>query len=646
MQAEIAALLVFAAAVALPLAAICWPRVHRSSSPDFLQSGAVSPCASDAIRWPALNVSPQAAELTHMDAADKEYLMGLVLRTLGGPPADEPEAEQRPAPALCVAELDTALFVTLYGPGGARLRAMANEKNLAQSALKAAEELSKDPSLEEYGFGSGRNVRARIDILTRARPLSQEQKMWLGLAEFGSPAGIALATENGLEFFLPADAADFGAATYHDMMRYVCRKAAMPGELWRTTGCLLYYVEAVSFVNEARGATRCLDTPRGLVLLEDVSPSGSLRSCEGAADYLVRVQRQDGSFAVAQEAASGAFIGSGSLNQDAAITYVLARSCALNGKERYRKACLKSLARIYTAVHALRGERGMAVIMEESEPQKVARLSTAALALCALCEFRKASQDEAFDDLIARLAGFLLFMQNEDGGFELRYNVESEKRHSDNCTPAQRFGESAQAALGLVLAFRELKEPRLLLSAGKAIERLTATESEGTKGGFRAPRGHLWLVLAIRELLPLAWIDRYGAYADNIAGAAAWMQMRADDAPPDLAGSATDGYPPALGRTARNLELLTAVLGIEQSANAPSDEIQSAALGAARYVMQMQVTPENSYLLPGSDAALGGFLERYGSKLIITDSVAHALNGLAELAQIAMSRNLTSDTEP
>ena len=649
LQGEIAGLLVFAAAVALPLAALCWPRLRPPGEPYFLESAGTGPCASDAARWPALEVSPLARELAPLNDAEKEYLMELVLQALGGPPAEKPVAEQAPPPARCASALNTVLFVTLYGPGGARLRAAAHEQSLAQSALKAAKELSEDPSLEEYGFGRGRNVRVRIDILTRVLPLSQEQKTWLGLTEPGAPAGVALAGEKEWEFFLPADTADFGAATYQDMMRHVCTKTGIPGELWRAPTWLLCHLEAVSFVNAARGDARCLDTPRGLVLAQDVTPTALLRSCERAADYLVRAQRQDGSFAVARQASSGALIGRGTLNQDAAITYFLARAYDLGRKENCRTACLKALARIFVAAYALKGDPGMAVVLDQPDAHGVASLGAAALALCAFCQTRNNVQNEAFDDLIERLADFLLFMQNEDGRFELRYDTESEKRHSDTCTSAQRLGESSQAALGLILAYRDLGKPRFLLGASKSLEVLTAAPSGTGEGEPLVSPGPVWLTFAIREFLEVLPEERYAAHARAMADAAARMQATAEDAPaPDLVGSAMDTYPPAVGDAARNLEVLATGWSIALNAHAETagaGNLADYATDAARYVIQSQLTPENSYFVPDSVAALGGFLELYGSKLIITDSVGHALNGLVELAETTISRDLSSDAD-
>jgi len=644
-KVEIAGLFVFAAAVAVPLVLIGWGRMRRPRAPYFMEPDAGRAAEADLATRRALDIPAQAACLAALEDHEKEYLMRLLFKSLEGPQGGVPARTRTGAPERCLKEMRVPVFVTLYWPGGKRLRAMAREGNLAQSVLMAAKALREHPGFGEQGFDLAKGVRARIDIVTSARPLSQKQQMCFALDEYAGPVGLALQgeEEKELQVFLPADVADRGVSSRRQMLGFLRLQAGVSDGRRHAAGRSLSQIEAVSFVN-APGSTRCLDTPRGLVQVEDVTTSRLLRSCRLAAGYLLGAQRQDGSFASAYSAASGTFMGEGTLSLDAVVTYALARFSGFGADDKYRAACLKSLARIYKAVYTARAKPGATFVCGESKGERRAALGASALALCAFCEFRRAAQEEGFDGLIERLADFLLLMQKQDGSFELRYDPAQGTANSDGCAAPERRLEASQAALGLVLAYRELRMPRFLLGASKAIKRLTAGENRAPEGPRGSGPGAVFLLLAIREILPSLSVRGYGDFALKMAEAVSELQLCRSDAPAaDLWGSSLAATVPTLLVTAREVEILAATWFIASQfqqeradLQSPGNRILQAARNGARYLLQMQLTPENSYFLPDPRSGSGAFRERPGNNLLSTDSVWHALNGLNDLLQSAI----------
>ena len=268
-------------------------------------------------------------------------------------------------------------------------------------------------------------------------------------------------------------------------------------------------------------------------------------------------------------------------------------------------------------------------------------LGTTALALCAFCEYRRAADRKSFDDLIGRLGDFLRRMQKEDGSFHLRYLPEKAEPGGKEVSTAQQRIESAQAALGLALAYRELRKPRFLLGARNALSALDELYQKESAKAAEPGAGVLWYTFALREMFPALLVERYAESASRMAIDARQRQIGPHDALwPGLEGASAGAYPPQAGPTASDLGLFVAATEITrmgqsgESDNSAEHENLEAARNAARFLLQMQVTPRSGYFLPRRSAAFGGLLEETGSPVINSATVHMALNGLTRLASL------------
>ena len=641
-QKTISALLLLAVGVSVPLVAILWDRVGGAQTTYF--TGQSLDASGGAAGLQAFDLPAGVSNLSGLARDEKQYLMKLLFECLEKGPEKGP-AGMSPPPGRCSEEASTPVLVTVYGPRGERVRVQGMQGTPAASVREAVSKL-RDRKM----FGPDRipvdQLRARIDIPTAALPLSAGQKKLFEREGPVQPAGVVLAGEEETFFFLPADLADYGVTAPAGMLRQLRGQAAPPEEPRKAKDWPVSRIEAVSFANTAPGAHECMDTPRGMPIGAEVTQKSLLESCRGAAAFLARAQARNGSLAPVCRVHPGSLVGSNPAGRDAAIIYSLARYYGLSEEQRYREVCMRGLARLFRLVYKGKDDSAAAYIWEKDDGPDEVSLGTTALALCAFCEFRKADDHQSFDDLIGRLGDFLKLMQKEDGSFHMRYLPDEAEPGGKEVSTAQERLESAQAALGLTLAYRELRKPRFLLAARNALSALKnvcATAPDG-KTGPRA--GAAWFSFALREMFAALPAEHYAKNASRLAEAARQRQIGREDALwTGLEGAAAKPYPPRTGPTARDLALMVAAKQISRmgqpdngkQSEPPGDDL-AAARNTAGYLLQMQVTPRSGYFLPRGSAAFGGLLEETGGPVVNSATVHFALNGLTRLATLLNSK--------
>jgi len=318
-----------------------------------------------------------------------------------------------------------------------------------------------------------------------------------------------------------------------------------------------------------------------------------------------------------------------SVTAQARATGSLLRFAAWQKEDNLLPACRRAIGQLVRQVYVSPQVPERAFV---NPSQDVASLQDAAATLDALCAYRQVAQDKTWDDLIGRLGNLLLFLQREDGSFHAAYDSAAHKAvQSEGPTD---MASQADAAGALALAYGELNAPRLLLGAQKSLEYLSQQDLRpaGPEAGRR-------FVEAARELSVFLPVDRQMPQVWKVADALRDGQLSPEEVPaPDLAGGILHGYPPPVAETAADLEVfVSAWLLTGQRKDAESrafgQRTWPAALAAARYLVQFQFTPENSYYLEDPGAALGGFRWQPGSNLVILEGVERGLDGLRLLAE-------------
>jgi hypothetical protein len=283
-------------------------------------------------------------------------------------------------------------------------------------------------------------------------------------------------------------------------------------------------------------------------------------------------------------------------------------------------ACL--MDNIYT-----RQREGPTIAFAARRKGGAVKTGTTGMALAALCEFGRTAETDTFDGVMERLANFLLLMQRKDGGFNRRFTPAKGRPVAVEGAGDRRWNQGCRAALGLVLAYRELQDPRFLLAASRALDRLTG-EASPEPGDMPRP-GTPWLAAAIRHARSALPRDRYRTWLNERAKAV----MRAQFGPnsrygADIAGGCSAVFPPAVGATARQVEVLAAAAAVQKGKNSEASAFMQHARRGARFLLQMQLHSANCYFVKKPDAARGCFLARYGHNVASTSTTTHALLAL------------------
>jgi len=559
-----------------------------------------------------------------MDAPEAQRLMGLFFDTL----AALSEGEELPEPEG--GGVDAPVFVTVFGTGGQRTREKARAGSLSASVQEAAEAFfgktggQLDPSL----------LRVRIDVVRSACFLPLEQRTALAERGFGEPLGFALHSGEGLHFFLAPDVVDYRGQGPADVMSSLSRRSGLGPQGWLREDVPMWALRTVGFINDSGGSRRVLASDDGLIAVSHVTSATLLRAVRLAGDYLVQARSDDDSFMTFWDALSDLRGGCQSLTRQAAAAAALSELGRVRRSEKYLGAAYETISFLMRHTDVDARNPAMAFTTREEVCQQLLELEASARVLEALCRFHAGSGLQEPVPWIEAMAEFLLFMQREDGRFDLKYDPQT-GRKTTPVALAEALAPQATAALALALAHRELNRPDLLEAAERALDAVArSAESEDREWSPEEARAVVEAILEVQRVAP---DEARVVLAQRVADRRRRAQLCAADAPaPEMAGATVAGWPPRAGPTAEDLEVFAALCVLDPSAR---QKYLPAAEQAARYLMGLQFLPENSYYLPDPSAARGGFRERVGSNLVRLQTVEAALRGLILLTEVKLSED-------
>ncbi|KPK63017.1 MAG: hypothetical protein AMK73_05460, partial [Planctomycetes bacterium SM23_32] len=396
---EFAALFLVAVLVAGPAVMLLWGRAGAADGP-----GAVQEPPS------AVAIPPEGARWdVELDENDASHLLGLFLASLSG--GEGPGADAAP---VCEEPLSAVVFVTVYAEGEAPLRVMAREESLVGSMLSAAGQvvarLGRPPDASA--------LRVRVDVLREARPFAAEQRVTFAHRRFGPTLSA---------------------------------EAALSPDAWREPDRRMWRLDALSFVNDAPGSRYALACPRGLTPTGEPTLARLLRAARLAGEYLVRVQDETGRFLTYWDPVGGLPGGCETVTDQAAAAGALAALADVRRKTEHVRACYDAVSRLMQSTHMDADNPTRAFTRRQEACRLAYELEASAHVLEALCRYRHVARRTEPDAWIAALAEFLLFMQRDDGLFELQYDADRGAR----TTPPDwldRPEPQAKAALALALA--------------------------------------------------------------------------------------------------------------------------------------------------------------------------------------------------
>ncbi|HKV42583.1 MAG TPA: hypothetical protein VJX67_25500, partial [Blastocatellia bacterium] len=361
-----------------------------------------------------------------------------------------------------------------------------------------------------------------------------------------------------------------------------------------------------------------------------------LQSARAGGDYLVRMQRPDGSFVYSYRAA----LDTGStarynIVRHAGAAISLFDLYGATHDRRYLNAARKAVDFLhgrfhetvvavphseaaYEALGPNRSRTGLYVTDDDGK----AKLGAMALSLLAEVDEikylgrRDLTQAEA-------LANVIMAMQNEDGSFRTTFN--SGANEPDD-PPSLYFPGEAMLALTELYQLIPRHDPRLLDTAERGAGFLIRAQREQTDLPPDA-----WFAQSLEALYRITHKSEYARHAIALAVSMVKGQYSVG-APEGYEGGVTGGIPRAVQSASRAEGVLAGYRLAIILKDATSWTLLAGLKSSAGFQLSQQFTSGSSFFLPAPERALGGFRESFSSTRIRIDYVQHNIESLLGLA--------------
>ena len=365
----------------------------------------------------------------------------------------------------------------------------------------------------------------------------------------------------------------------------------------------------------------CLACDRGAGPPAGSEPLNKARLVEAAkrgGDYLVRMQKPDGSFHYSYDPLE---------DRVSTKTYNIVRhagtACSLfelfaaTRDARYSLAARRALTFLKTRFRPHDGG-GLYVLDDDGK----AKLGAAGLALIALAMQIELDPKHADDPDARRLAGFITAMQHEDGSFESYHRLKG-----DEPAGSVSLYYPGEAILGLVRLFRINGDERLLDAARRGADHLIRSQQAMSELPADA-----WLMQALESLYGLRPEKKYADHALALAESMIATQY-GESAPRGYAGGFGPGVPRTTPAASRSEGMLAAYRLARAIGDGRATRIAEALDRAARFQLSNQFDRDNSARLPNPERAAGGFRASAESARIRIDFVQHNISSLLGIAE-------------
>jgi hypothetical protein len=529
------------------------------------------------------------------------------------------------------------------------------------------------------------SYRIKIDILVGSledleRP-SDSRMTAAELIDVGSQ-GIEVDLGGSQYYLLPSDLIYRGVAesaeseTAEELLDRAMSCLGFDAERWRSRDVRLRAFRTASFV-EDQSHRRALEVVRGFVVESAPDRSALLAAGRSAGDYLVRMQRTDGSFYysyrplpdevdvthynIVRHAGTcislfdlygvtreSRYLGAARM----AMTFLKSRfkevdrkqpgdSRGDKGQEDERNTALSSSgspdrlkaelqagvspdrlkAELQAGPGRLKAELRAGALYVIDDDHK-AKLGAGGLALLAVT--REMELDHKFDSSEANaLANGILAMQRADGSFE----TDIEQNGDESGSPPSLY-YPGEAMLGLIRLYRLNRDSRLLDAVKRGADNLVTAQRRQ-----RDLPPDAWLVQALESIYEITKDARYAEHAIDLA-ASMTASLYPADGPEGYAGAVAPGIPRVTPTASRAEGMLAGYRVARATGDPRAARLLAAVHRAAAFQLAQQFNLDNSFFLPNPARAAGGFHESLDSTRIRIDYVQHNISSLLELAQL------------
>lgn len=527
--------------------------------------------------------------------------------------------------------------------GGRSTVATALGDNLADSVLDAAVSLKanlKDP----------KRSRLELAVVTRFASVKKGDESFLpSVREVGTEGYLASDGKN-VGFVLPSEVITqelwqgrkkgMRMRPIHGLLakRAKVKRAEIEDKEGKGT-FFMYSFKAISAV-ESRAAGKTYIVQRGL-------PDRSLRvnaqalrqTARNGADYLVKSQREDGSFIYLYNPTNDKEAKHSSAMAQVETGLSLLTAYSTLKDDKYKVAAEKSLA--WTLAQLQDAPEGTVVTPELSgfkylKEEKLSKSGAAAEALLLLVRHAAVTGDKSHLGDAEALGKFLVHMQRENGSFGSFFPVPAERPSDDR---EQYTGLVMYALLELnALSPNKVWSDAALKSAAYVVD-VRDVAKEGNKLS-QDP----WLVMGLVGASRTSGDARFGEFALKMGDAILKLQMKKGKAPRDFTG----GFyaPPLTGPAAERLLALCALATWSRERGQAATELVEAARAAARFLRDQQWDSENSYFISHGRRVQGAWREGFASNKVRIDYTHKSVASFLWLAVLVDEKDQASPAEP
>jgi len=590
-----------------------------------LSCGLVGLAAVMLLEAPLRADPPEEAVVPQVSTPHREFLTRLARRTLRdlhlGRGVYDPEYVPAPLEALTaevVIRLREGGFLLAVGAGG--------PASVATAARDAA--LAAFPALgdqEHFDVARLSRLLIEIEVLGPAQPVAVEGDWtrWRAVDPFIEPGvhGMVLIGGRAQQRFCPSDLITSDRVLADVLQSLAQSLHADPSKI---PGTPLYRFRTLHWAQRDADAD-IVTLHRGLTVLppEAVSPSALDDAIGRLAEYMAYRQLESGLFTYQYEVGADRYS-----TEDNVVRQVgAALAMAVHARWSQRSA---SLAAADLAIrHHLQGLR------EIPEVDRAAFIATAdgrhklgvtALLALAMAEHPEPEQSAAVRD---RLINGMLWLQRPSGMFVTAFPP-AEQIDAQDYFPGE-------ALLAMARQYTLRPDARILEAFDRAITFY--------RGYFRqagSPAFMPWQVQAYTILARQTRRQDYEGYVFELADLLADQQLTPENCSwPELWGGIAAYQPGRAGvATAAYLEGFADALTLARDAGDSERErrYEKVVRAAARFVMQLQVRPEEAYFVRSPQDAVGGIRSTPALNLLRIDHCQHALIGLIKARQALFPR--------
>ena len=547
--------------------------------------------------------------------------------------------ERQAAPAEAKQPRRTTLFLTTFrqhvAHGGASRPAIGTGENLVAALKSALDSISTPEARQKLSNQSNEPAeldRIQIDILDGDlapldkpydSPHSNKSATELiaageeGLAIEDGPRSLYLLPFEIIYNSIVATAAESQGAD--DLLDRAAAHLGLARGAWRSPQIRLSRFRTLSFVEDA-SRNRAINIAGGFAPVEQVESNRLIAAARAGGDYLVRVQKPDGSFHYSYNALEDRF-SSRTYNvvRHAGTAFSLFDLYRATRDARYLDAARRAVVFLKSRFRPSR--EGNAVYVLDNDGK--AKLGANGLALLALTRQMELDPKSADTESAVKLANLILLMQRKDGSFENYYRI----RADDPPQAGASLYYPGEAIFGLAQLFKLNRDKRLFDSARRGAEYLIESQRR-----MASLPPDAWLMQALEALFRIERAPKFAEHAIALAEAMLAEQYTARDSPL-YAGGFRPGPPRATPAASRAEGMVAAYRLASAIKDSRALKIADALKASARFQLSQQFDVDNSFFLPDPGRAAGGFREGVTSMRIRIDFVQHNISSLLGVAE-------------